>query len=585
MDYLEGVTYIQFSDGTYDTVTSTFTPASQDTGPVETVSNLTATHGESFAAASLFCYSDPVGSAATEYDFWNTGGGDGYFALNGTALGANQDNIITAAQLSQLTYQSGSGTDTLWVRANDGTLWSPWSNAFTVTAPIDTGPVETVSNLTATHGESFAAASLFSYSDPVGSAATEYDFWDTGGGGGYFALNGTALGANQNNIITVAQLSQPTYQSGSGTDTLWVRANDGTLWGPWSNAFTVTAPIDSGPVETVSNLTATHGESFAATSLFSYSDPVGSAATEYDFWDTGGGGDYFALNGTALGANQNNVITAAQLSQLTYQSGSGTDTLWVRANDGTLWGPWSNAFTVTAPIDTGPVETPVNSSISSMQGQSFASASLFTYSDPFGSAATEYDFWDTGTGGGYFALNGTALGANQNNIITAAQLSQLTYQVGSGTDTLWVEANDGTVWGPWSNSFTISDPSTIGAGATLELASAFSGNVTFAASTGTLQLDSSSSFAGTVAGLADQDRLDLRDINFASVHIPTYSGNTSGGTLTVTDGTHSANIALLGNYLASSFVTSSDGHGGTNIVDPVLSSANQHLALTQPQHA
>ena len=204
-----------------------------------------------------------------------------------------------------------------------------------------TGPVETVSNLTATHGESLAAASLFSYSVPVGSAATEYDFRDTGGGGGYFALNGTAVGTNQNNIITAAQLSQLTYQSGSGTDTLWVRANDGTLWGPWSSAFTVTAPIDSGPVETVSNLTATHGESFAAASLFRYSDPVGSEATEYDFWDTGGDGDYFALNGTALGANQNNIITAAQLSQLTYQSGSGTDTLWVRANDGTLWSPWS----------------------------------------------------------------------------------------------------------------------------------------------------------------------------------------------------------------------------------------------------
>ena len=57
---------------------------------------------------------------------------------------------------------------------NDGTLWGAWSNAFTVTAPIDTGPVETVSNLMVMHGEkSFAAASLFSYSDPVGSAATE----------------------------------------------------------------------------------------------------------------------------------------------------------------------------------------------------------------------------------------------------------------------------------------------------------------------------------------------------------------------------------------------------------------------------
>jgi hypothetical protein len=45
-----------------------------------------------------------------------------------------------------------------------------------------------------------------------------------------------------------------------------------------------------------------------------------------------------------------------------------------------------------------------------------------------------------------------------------------------------------------------------------------------------------------------------------------YSGDTSGGTLSVTDGTHTANIALLGNYLASAFVASSDGHGGTNII-------------------
>jgi hypothetical protein len=37
------------------------------------------------------------------------------------------------------------------------------------------------------------------------------------------------------------------------------------------------------------------------------------------------------------------------LSQLTYQSGSGADTLWVRANDGMLWGNWSSGFTVTAP--------------------------------------------------------------------------------------------------------------------------------------------------------------------------------------------------------------------------------------------
>jgi hypothetical protein len=40
--------------------------------------------------------------------------------------------------------------------------------------------------------------------------------------------------------------------------------------------------------------------------------------------------------------------------------------------------------------------------------------------------------------------------------------------------------------------------------------------------------------------------------------------------LTVTDGTHTAKIALLGNYTASTFTLSDDGHGGTKVVDPQL---------------
>jgi hypothetical protein len=56
----------------------------------------------------------------------------------------------------------------------------------------------------------------------------------------------------------------------------------------------------------------------------------------------------------------------------------------------------------------------------------------------------------------------------------------------------------------------------------------------------------------------------------------------SGGTLNVTDGTHAANIALLGNYLSSIFVPSSDGHGGTSVHDPHNGSAQ---ALVTTPHA
>ena len=47
----------------------------------------------------------------------------------------------------------------------------------------------------------------------------------------------------------------------------------------------------------------------------------------------------------------------------------------------------------------------------------------------------------------------------------------------------------------------------------------------------------------------------------------------------MTDGIHTANIALLGSYTASAFAASSDGHGGTLITElPAV----QNAALTQP---
>jgi hypothetical protein len=138
-----------------------------------------------------------------------------------------------------------------------------------------------------------------------------------------------------------------------------------------------------------------------------------------------------------------------------------------------------------------------------------------------------------------------------------------------------------TTTGISAASVTPSAPIVVSSGANVEITSAYAGAVTFAAATGILKLDHSSSFAGTVAGMGAQDTLDLADINFATVQQPAFSGNSSGGTLSITDGTHSANIALLGNYMASTFVTSSDGHGGTYIVDPSVVS---QTTLAQPQH-
>jgi hypothetical protein len=84
------------------------------------------------------------------------------------------------------------------------------------------------------------------------------------------------------------------------------------------------------------------------------------------------------------------------------------------------------------------------------------------------------------------------------------------------------------------------------------------------------KLYDSSGFAGTVAGMSGQGSIDFANIDPTRVQPPSFSGNASGGVLTVTDGSHSANVALIGNYLAATFVASSDSNGGTSVADPQL---------------
>ena len=67
-------------------------------------------------------------------------------------------------------------------------------------------------------------------------------------------------------------------------------------------------------------------------------------------------------------------------------------------------------------------------------------------------------------------------------------------------------------------------------------------------------LDNSAGFTGTVTGFAANDQIDLADIQASSAVLSfAANGSGNGGTLTVNDGTHTANIALMGTYDPASF--------------------------------
>ncbi len=138
----------------------------------------------------------------------------------------------------------------------------------------------------------------------------------------------------------------------------------------------------------------------------------------------------------------------------------------------------------------------------------------------------------------------------------------------SGNDSLVAQAS---VTGNAARLLTVAD------GATVEIDGVSGQSVTFAGATGTLVLDDAPAFTGQISGLNGSDALDLADVSYGANTTGTFLGNTNGGTLTITDGTHTANIALVGNYLSSNWDLSSDGSGGTIVVDPVSSNNWQTL--------
>ncbi len=93
------------------------------------------------------------------------------------------------------------------------------------------------------------------------------------------------------------------------------------------------------------------------------------------------------------------------------------------------------------------------------------------------------------------------------------------------------------------------------------------GGVEFDGSSGTLDLDHASDvIGGGIVGFQSGNAIDLRDISFSSTGT-TAQYDSRNSELLVSDGSNVGMLMLFGQYTASSFALSSDGHGGTLITD------------------
>jgi hypothetical protein len=143
-------------------------------------------------------------------------------------------------------------------------------------------------------------------------------------------------------------------------------------------------------------------------------------------------------------------------------------------------------------------------------------------------------------------------------------------------------ANSGLLWANGGNITLDGDVSgggsaLISGNASLEIGGAFGQQVQFDDNaTGTLKIDNAIDFSGMVSGFGNHDSIDLSNIlaSSASVNYTANNAN-SGGILTVTDGSNTANISLNGQYASADFHIAADQ---TNHVLVQLEQHAQHLA-------
>jgi hypothetical protein len=133
---------------------------------------------------------------------------------------------------------------------------------------------------------------------------------------------------------------------------------------------------------------------------------------------------------------------------------------------------------------------------------------------------------------------------------------------------------------------------TVDSNTTLEIGTASAATVDFAntsGTTGNLVLDDSKDFTGQIVGFTgngtptNSDSIDLKDIHFTTA-AETYTENSAGtgGTLTVSDGTHTANLNFSGDYVLANFKFSSDASGGTLIIDPPVTEIQNTSSSNPP---
>lgn len=270
-----------------------------------------------------------------------TPGGGGHITTCVSGSGA------TAMLVDNATYVNGSGQVTNL--ANDGSSsdiiiaaphlasqeWAGVSAASVVIYELDTPIVaDTTGSCSLALHASLSLGTLFTTTDPANKTITEWQVYDTAASD-YLVLNGIDYGDHSAaSALTAMSLNSILLLAGSvaTTDTLEVRAYNGSYWGDWTSLTVSVAGLPaSPPVLTSQTPTQTWTGGKAISLAVAFADPQGEALT-YSAQLAGGqplpswlvfnaANDTFSGTAPTTAQTLNIVVTATDTSHL-----SATDT-------------------------------------------------------------------------------------------------------------------------------------------------------------------------------------------------------------------------------------------------------------------
>jgi hypothetical protein len=167
-----------------------------------------------------------------------------------------------------------------------------------------------------------------------------------------------------------------------------------------------------------------------------------------------------------------------------------------------------------------------------------------------------------------------ALGGADNitiNDLTGTDVKEVAIDLGVGADNITIDAQTGTDLKQFAIDLGADDQ----AADTVNIAT----NGQFTINTDVDGVIMVSDLTSTVTIANFDEGTDHLVINGQEFPVVAAASTNTGGTSMASDGSHAANLALLGQHMASSFVAGGDGHGATPIADQP---ATQHPLLTQP---